>query len=447
MQRRKIAPNYHMDLSTPRLLGGQVVRSPLEFVGGPESNSVIPLGHLKERMARLSTKSPFAAALLLATFSISAAHAEETAAAAPKQNLPAIVVTKATMRDMTDRVVATGTVKAVEEVYIQPLIDGLSIKTLNADVGDKVKADSTLATLSDDALVLEKAQMEATKAKGEATLAQLHAQLIEAQANDAEAELQRARAVAMGEKGTVSTSAVEQANATAAANRARVTSAEQAIAVAEADLKVTDSQIADIDLKLARTGVKTPVGGTVAARNARVGAIANGSGEPLFTIIKNSDLELVTDVPESDITRIVAGQKASILLSGSKDKLTGSVRLVAPTVDAVTRLGAVHISIDQDSRARAGMYGSAEIIVNQTNGLALPLSAVTTNRNGSVTRKVDNGVIRQVKIDTGIQDGDFVQVVNGLKAGDMVVAKAGAFVRDGDHVTPMPTDAAAAAAN
>ena len=371
------------------------------------------------------------------------ASAEEAVVNAPKQNLPAIVVTEAATRTLVDKVVATGTVKAVEEVYIQPQVDGLSIRTLNADVGDRVAADGTLATLNDDALVLQRSQMEATKAKGEATLAQLRAQLAEVQANGVEAEQQRARAVAMGEKGTASTSQVEQATALAAANRARVASAEQAIVVAEADLKVVASQIADIDLKLARTGVKTPVSGTVASRNARVGAIANGNGEPLFTIIRDGDIELVADVSEADIIKIVPGQKAVISLSGSREKLAGSVRLVSPTVDPVTRLGAVHISIDDDSKARAGMYGSAEIVIRQADAVALPLTAVNTDEDGSSARKVENGIVKFVNVETGIQDGAYVEIVNGLKAGDEVVAKAGAYVRDGDHITPV-RDASAA---
>ncbi|WFU07958.1 efflux RND transporter periplasmic adaptor subunit [Rhizobium sp. CB3090] len=375
--------------------------------------------------------------MLLVLLTAPAALAEEPTVTAPKQNLPAIVVTQAATRKLTDKVVATGTVKAVDEVYIQPQVDGLSIRTLNADVGDKVEANSTLATLNDDALVLQKSQMMATKAKGEASLAQLHAQLTEARANAEEAELQRVRAVTMGAKGTVSTSSVEQANAAAAANKARVASAEQAIAVAEADLKVIDSQIADTDLKLARTGVKTPVAGTVASRNARMGAIANGNGDPLFTIIRDSDLELVVDVSESDIMKIAVGQKALISLSGSREKLTGSVRLVAPIVDAVTRLGAVHISIDDDEKARAGMYGSAEIIVRETQGVSLPLTAVNTDENGSSARKVEGGVIKFVNVQTGIQDGGYVEIVKGLKDGDEVVAKAGAYVRDGDHITPV----------
>jgi HlyD family secretion protein len=279
--------------------------------------------------------------------------------------------------------------------------------------------------------------MEATEAKGEASIAQLKALLIEAQANYAEAEQQHARALAMGEKGTVSTSTVEQATAAAAANKARMNSAERAITVSEADLKVVGAQIADIDLKLARTGVKTPVSGTVASRNARVGAIASGTGDPLFTIIRDSDVELVVDVSESDITKMAPGQKAIISVSGSRDKLTGSVRLVSPIVDPVTRLGAVHVSIDDDAKARAGMYGSAEIITREAQGVALPLTAVYSDENGSSARKVVDGVVKFVTVETGIQDGSYVEIVKGLKAGEQVVAKAGAYVRDGDHITPV----------
>ena len=87
------------------------------------------------------------------------------------QNLPAIVVSAAETRTIIDRVIATGTVQAVEEVYVVPLVDGLSIRTLAADVGDTVEADGTLATLNDDALILEKSQNEASLAKANAALA------------------------------------------------------------------------------------------------------------------------------------------------------------------------------------------------------------------------------------------------------------------------------------
>ncbi|WP_199228539.1 efflux RND transporter periplasmic adaptor subunit [Caulobacter sp. D4A] len=376
------------------------------------------------------------------------AFAQEPAAPAPAQTeikLPSIIVTEAVQKPLVDRVIATGTVRPVEEVYVQPLVDALSIKTLNADVGDEVKADSVLATLNDDALLLQKSQLQANKAKAQAAVAQYQAQVIEAQANVADTTRQRDRLQKLSQSGTGTVSQLEQASAAVEVAQARLNAAKQAVTVGESDIKVVDAQIDDIDLKLARTGVKTPVAGVISVRNAKVGAIASGTGNPLFTIIKDGAIELVADLSETDIQKIKAGQKAIVTVAGGKVKIEGKVRLVSPTVDPVTRLGAVHIVIDDESGARAGMYASAEIVIREENALALPLSAVTTGRTGSTARKVEDNVVKQVKIETGIQDGGFVQVVSGLDAGDMVVAKAGAFVRDGDKIAPVPAEPAAIA--
>lgn len=397
-------------------------------------------------MVRMTPKTLRASTLIVAAFAASVAFAEENQPPKTQQNLPVIVVTTAVTRPLVDRVIGTGTIRPIEEVYIQPQVEGLSIRSLNVDVGDKVEADSTLATLNEDALVLQKAQMLATKAKGEASLAQLRAQLVEAKATAEQARLQQARSAEMGKKGTVSTAQVEQADAAAATANARVTSAQQAIEVAVADLKVADSQIADADLKLARTAVKTPVSGVISAKNARIGAIAAGTGDPMFTVIKDSAIELVAELSETDIQKIKVGQRAIVTLSGSRAKIEGKVRIVSPTVDQSTRLGLVHIYIDDESAARAGMYASADIIVAEKNNIALPLSAVTTGRDGSTARKVEDGVVKQVKVTTGIQDGGFVEIAEGLTEGDTVVAKAGAFVRDGDKITPV-TEAVSAQSN
>ncbi|CDN55056.1 Putative efflux transporter, membrane fusion protein subunit; putative HlyD family secretion protein [Neorhizobium galegae bv. officinalis bv. officinalis str. HAMBI 1141] len=379
----------------------------------------------------------------------SSAFAQEAAAKpAPAQTeikLPSIVVTEAIEKPLVDRVIATGTVRPVEEVYVQPLVDALSIKTLNADVGDEVKADSVLAMLNDDALLLQKSQLQANKAKAQAAVAQYQAQVIEAQANVADTTRQRDRLQKLSQSGTGTVSQLEQASAAVEVAQARLNAAKQAVAVGESDTKVVEAQIEDINLKLARTGVKAPVAGVISARTAKVGAIASGTGNPLFTIIKDGAIELVADLSETDIQKIKAGQKAIVTVAGGKVKIEGKVRLVSPTVDAVTRLGAVHIVIDDETGARSGMYGSAEIVITETNALALPLSAVTTGRNGSTARKVEDNVVKQVKIETGIQDGGFVQVVSGLTAGDIVVAKAGAFVRDGDKIAPVPAEPAAIA--
>lgn len=370
------------------------------------------------------------------------ATAQDESAPAPEPALPSIVVTEAVEQPLTDRVLASGTIRAVQEVYVQPLVDGLSIRSLEADVGDRVEADEILATLNNDALILQKSQLEANKAKAEAGLAQYEAQVIEAEANLDDAIRQRDRATKLGKSGSGSVAEVERATAAVEVAEARLQAAQQSVSVGNADIKVVESQIADIELNLARTDVKSPVAGVVSARNAKVGAIASGAGEPLFTVIRDGALELVADVSEGNIRKIRPGQKAVVSIAGGGAKLEGQVRLVSPTVDPVSRLGFVRIDVDEKTGARAGMYGSAEIIVDQKTALSLPLSAVTTGREGSFARRVEDNVVKQVEIETGIQDGGFVEVVSGLQAGDMVVEKAGAFVRDGDRIAPVRAEPA-----
>ncbi|WP_105431359.1 efflux RND transporter periplasmic adaptor subunit [Neorhizobium sp. T6_25] len=352
--------------------------------------------------------------------------------------LPSIVVTTVKMRSLVDRVAATGTIRPVAEVYIQPQVDGLLIGALNFDIGDKVAAGSTLATLNPDALILEKSRKQATSARNEATVAQLRAQLAEARATEEQAQRQQNRSREMGKKGSVPVASVEEADVNATTMEARLSSAEHAVQVALSELKITEIEIADVELKLARTDVTTPVAGTISSKNAKVGGIAFGNNDPLFTIIRDGEIELVAEVGEDEILKIQAGHQASLSLAGGREQVSGLVRLVSPTVDPITRLGFVHIVLTDDTKARPGMYGSAEIIVAKTENVAVPLSAIMTTSEGTSARRVENGVVTIAAIETGIQDGSYVEILRGLKEGDEVVAKAGAYVRDGDRINPVP---------
>ncbi|MDP9590030.1 UNVERIFIED_ORG: HlyD family secretion protein [Shinella zoogloeoides] len=390
----------------------------------------------------------FSAAVVMAVAQTSAFAADAASGnadgAQQVQNLPAIVVTAAEQRSLVDRVIATGTIQAVEEVYVTPLVEGLSIRTLEADVGDRVAADGTLATLNDDALLLQKSQTEASLAKARAGLEQIKAQLVEAKANADEAVRARDRAQRLVKSGSQSQAGADQAIAAADAALARVNSAEQAVAVAEADINVAQSQIDDIDLRLARTAVKSPVAGVVSARTAKIGAIASGSASPLFTVIRDGAIELKADVSEDTILKLKPGLKAKVSLAGGAATLTGTIRLVEPTLDPQSRLGRVYIGFDEPERARAGMFASADIVVEEKQGIVLPLSAITTADGKTVARKVENGVVRLVPVETGIQDGQGIEIVRGLAAGDEVVAKAGAYVRDGDRINPVKGEQASA---
>jgi HlyD family secretion protein len=380
------------------------------------------------------------AASVFAALPAISASAEDPAAANPtpaETNLPAIRVVEVTERSLVDRVIVTGTVEAVEEVYVQPQVDGLRIESLKADVGDSVKAGDVLATLATDTLVLQKSQLLANRAKVEAVGAQLEAQLIEAQANEAEAIRQAVRAEGLVKSKAVAVSQAEQLRATATAATARVNSARQGIAANKADVKVIDAQIDDIDLKLARTEIKTTVDGVVSVRTAKIGAIAAGAGNPLFTLIRDNAVELDADVAEGDLLKLKPGQSVHMTVAGTNTEVEGKVRMIEPVINATTRLGTVKIAIDDSSIARIGMYASAEVVISERKVLTLPLTAVTAEDGGLVVRRVVDGVVTMTKVRTGVQDGDFVEIVEGLNAKDIVVEKAGAYVRNGDKVSPV----------
>lgn len=391
----------------------------------------------------LRTAALLAASVLAAAPAVAAEDAKKPPVSANELSAPAIRVVSVQERTLTDRVIVTGTIEAVEDVYVQPQVDGLRIEKLDADVGDIVKQGETLATLSEDALILEKSQLQANRAKTEAVGAQLVAQMAEAKANEEEAIRQAVRAEKLVKSAAMAKGQAEQLRAAATAATARVNSANQAILANKADVRVIDAQIDDIDLKLARTDVRAPVDGVISVRNARIGLIAMMSaGDPLFTIIRDNAIELKADVPEGDILKLKPGQAVHISVAGTETRVEGKVRTIDPMIDATTRLGSVKIAIDDPAVARIGMYASAEVIISERKVPSLPLTAVTAEKDGMYARRIVDDRVKMTKVETGVQDGDFIEISRGLDLKDTVVEKAGAYVRDGDRITPVPAKTA-----
>ncbi|TCT42120.1 efflux RND transporter periplasmic adaptor subunit [Martelella mediterranea] len=387
----------------------------------------------------MNTRRFPAASFLMLVLLASPALAAETGTPG-ENNLPAIVVTSATPQQLTERVLGTGIVEPVDEVFVQPLVEGLSIETIEAEIGDRVEKGTVLATLRTDKLLLERSSQMASKARAKANLSQLEAQLKSSEAVLTDARRQYDRAKRLVENGTSTRAALEQAETSALKAQASANAAREAISVAEADLRVTEAQIEDIDLRLARTKIKTPVSGIISDRNARIGAIASGSANPMFTIIEDGAIELVAEVPEDSVMKVRQGQAAHIMLVGAREPINGKVRLVSPVVDEATRLADVFITIEEPESARVGMYASAEIIIEQTSALSLPMTAVNIDGSGATVRRIVDGTVEIVPVSTGIQDGSRVEITGGLESGDQVVAKAGAYVRTGDRVRPVSSE-------
>jgi HlyD family secretion protein len=115
----------------------------------------------------------------------------------------------------------------------------------------------------------------------------------------------------------------------------------------------------------------------------------------------------------------------------------GTVRLVEPAIDTATRMGRVRITINDAAGVRPGMYAMAEILVTERETTAAPITALGVNASGQTALKLSGDTARLVTVTTGIRDSGWIEILTGLAPGDQIVAKAGAFVRDGDRITPV----------
>jgi HlyD family secretion protein len=333
----------------------------------------------------------------------------ETETPAAEVVLPAITVTKVVTRIVEDHVLASGLIAPVEQVSVVPLVEGQPIETLSADVGDTVAAGQVQAKLSTATLVLQQSQLTAS--------------LAAAQSNAAEAKRTALRTAALLSQGAASNAANDQAQAALTAADAQVTSVQ--------------AQLDTITLQIARTEVKSPVAGLITARNAQIGAIASAQAGPMFVITRDGALELRADVSEADLPRIQQGQTATITLAAGTAPLTGKLTLVEPSIDLATRLGRARITLDMPDQVRAGMFAEADILVASRSAIAVPVTAVGSEGKETTVMTVKDGVVHRTVITTGIRDGGWVEVVSGLAEGDQIVAKAGAFVTDGDKINPI----------
>lgn len=352
-------------------------------------------------------------------------------------HIPAITVVDVRRQRLIERVIASGLIEPVEQVYVQPEIEGQAIRSLAVDVGDKVVAGQTLATLAATSLDLQKSQLEAQRAASKAAIAQAEAQFVEAQSTADEAVRNRDRVTSLAKRGMVSQANLDQAVAAVTASAARANGASQNLKAARAQLEGAQAQIGSIDFRLSRTAITAPVAGTVIRRNARVGAIATAAGEPMFVLMRDHALEVRADVAERDLLRVVAGQTARVQVAGLAAPIEATVRLVEPTVDATSRLGRIRISLPVDSVVRAGMFADAIIEVAHGTSLVLPISALGVSGAGPTVLRVDDGLVKRVPVVTGARDGGQIAILDGLVEGTTVVARAGAFVRDGDRIRPV----------
>jgi multidrug efflux pump subunit AcrA (membrane-fusion protein) len=188
--------------------------------------------------------------------------------------------------------------------------------------------------------------------------------------------------------------------------------------------------------------VQAPVAGLVSASTAVIGAAASGRGEALFSIIARSEFDLVGLVPTQHLNRIKVNNTAKVRIVGAGE-VDGKVRRVASTVEPNVQLGQVFIGITTNRKLLVNSSGRASITIGQSCGVSVPLTAVLYGAGGTVVQVVRRARVETKRVEIGLMFGGQVEIKEGLAEGDIVVARAGALLREGDPVRPVTAAAEA----
>lgn len=349
---------------------------------------------------------------------------------------PAVTVAIATPRSFAENILVTGSLVAREEILIAPEVEGLRILSIEVEAGDTVAEGQLLATLEQTTLAARKAQTLANLRRAEATIAQAKSNIAQAQATLEEAEAQLTRAEPLLKSRYLSESVFDQRRAAARTARAQLATARDGVLVAEAEKAQIDAQLRELDWNLTRTEIRAPSGGLITRRTARIGDVVSGTKTAMFVLARNGEIELEAKVTEPKLAKIGPEDDANVEIAGSKN-VAGKVRLISPEIDPATHLGSVRIFLGTGRHLKVGAFGRARIVVAKNTGLAVPLSAVLFDNGQAFVQLVRNGKVKTTPVVRGLTSGREIEIKKGLSEGDVVVARAGTFLRDGDAVRPV----------
>lgn len=350
---------------------------------------------------------------------------------------------------------AQGSISAWQEAVIGPEVGGMRIEAVRANVGDVVRRGDVLATLVPTTLANDLASQQASLAEARAALA-------EAQAN-------AARARKLQDTGAISSQQVNQ-----------YLTAEQ---TARARVSAVDARIRTDRLRLDQASLQSPDDGVISARLATPGAVAQ-AGQELFRLIRGGRLEWRADVPAADLGRIAQGMVAIVTLPDGTE-VRGTTRVIAPTVDPMTRNGLVYVDLASADVAgasapagavsgaaagaaagsaagsagaaaagsttaagaksttaaaaagqtpRAGMFARGRFELGQAEALTLPATAVAVRDGFAFVFRVNGDRVALTRVTTGRRQGDRLEILDGLGGSEQVAASGVGFLADGDVV-------------
>ncbi len=322
---------------------------------------------------------------------------------------------------ISEKIALTGSLKAKEQVDVMPKIGGRITKLL-VDVGQVVARGALVATIEDDEIQQQLERSKASLAVVDASIAQRDAEL-----NNAKSDFERRRKLV--DEGLLPRSELDTLE-----TRQRV--AQSQLELARAQRRQSEAEQRELTIRQSQTRVYSPINGIVAKRQLDLGAMA-GANTPIVTIVSSNPMVIEAKTAESDIARIRRGAVVNVTIDSLPgQKFTGRILRIAPQLDPQTRNGLVEIEIPNRNGALKGeMFARAELnLGSERMTTLLPRDALVYRGEQPGVYVIEKDAAKFLPLETGLTQDDKVEVVNGLKVGDVVITRGSNLIKDGDRV-------------
>ena len=322
---------------------------------------------------------------------------------------PVVTVVTPGRTTIAGEVEASGTLDARRPLPVGSVGEGGRVVSVPVDAGDWVNQGQVLAVLDRSVQVQQIASARAS------------INVAEADADLAQANLDRA--LQLVERGFISKAEVDRLTATRDAARARV--------------QVARAQLGELQERTARLNIYAPAAGLVLSRHVDPGQTVAGGGEPLFTIAKGGEMEMLAKVSESDLAKLSVGTNATVTPVGMDKSFTGQIWQLSPTIEELTRQGTARIALTYAPGLRPGGFATATIGSGTIVAPMLPESAILSDDEGSYVYVInDENKAQRRAVKTGLVTDKGIAIVEGLNGTEKIVLRAGGFLTEGETVQP-----------
>lgn len=309
-----------------------------------------------------------------------------------------------------------------QTVDIAPRTGG-RLLSVNVQLGDRVRRGQTLAKVEDREIVEQVRQAEASQEVSKATIRQREADLKVAEVNFERSKNLYSRQL-------LAKQALDDAES-------RYLAALAQLDLSKAQLTQNEARLEELRINLQNTAVVSPVDGFVGKRNVDPGAMVN-TNTAIASVVDISRLRLVANVVEKDLRMVTAGDTAVVEVDAYPgEKFSGKIARVSPVLDPATRTAVMEVEIPNgDGRLKPGMYARINLTVEEhTNALVIPKTAVVDYSNQRGVWVPDDGDRAMfVPLKLGIENSEFIEVLDGLKEGAKFVNNGAGAVRNNDQL-------------